>query len=84
MLLHLFRAEKLGAERRFSGARRLGWKSREVARFWRYDKSGGGRRQSMSSTLLPRARAAGLRFVAFETEAKYVAIARRRLAAGAS
>lgn len=53
----------LASERLAAGARALGWKSREVARFWRYDRGAGprGRRQSMSETLLPRARGAGLR-----------------------
>jgi len=47
------------------GARVLGWKNREVARFWRYtpDGKGGytGRRQSMTESLLPRATRAGMR-----------------------
>lgn len=57
----------LASDRLAAGAKSLGWKSREVARFWRYDDdapgaaAGAGRRMSMSETLLPRAQAAGAR-----------------------
>lgn len=51
-----------------AGARALGWKNREVARFWRYapDGKGGwtGRRQSMTESLLPRGLKAGVRLEA--------------------
>ena len=57
----------LASARLASGARTLGWKSREVSRFWRYEQDAAGawtgRRQSMTETLLPRAVAAGLRLV---------------------
>ncbi len=48
------------------GAERLGWRSREIARFWRYERGPEGlrsRRQSMSETLIPRALAAGCRLL---------------------
>lgn len=45
------------------GADRLGWKSHEVARFWKYEQKGDGtwtdRRQSMTETMIPRALKAG-------------------------
>ncbi len=47
-----------------AGADKLGWKSREIERFWRYDEgeqSWEGKRQSMSTTLVPRALAKGAR-----------------------
>ncbi len=45
------------------GAERLGWKHAEIERFWRYDEASRpwGRRQSMSETMIPRARRAGAR-----------------------
>lgn len=48
------------------GADKLGWESGEIERFWRYDQEDGrwGRRQSMSNTLIPRARAEGCRLEA--------------------
>lgn len=46
-----------------TGADRLGWKSHEVARFWKYEKRPDGtwtdRRQSMTETMVPRALRAG-------------------------
>lgn len=58
----------LASTRLADGARSLGWKSREVARFWRYSQSPdgtwSGQRQSMSQSLLPRGQSAGLRLVA--------------------
>lgn len=53
----------LASERLRAGARALGWKSAQVARFWKYDRPG-GRRQSMTETLIPRAIAAGARLEA--------------------
>jgi choline dehydrogenase-like flavoprotein len=41
------------------GATKLGWRSVEFPRAFSYDSSGRGTKQSMSRTLLPRARAAG-------------------------
>jgi len=50
------------------GAGKLGWSTREIARFWRYDQGAdgafAGRRQSMSETLVPRALRAGARLLA--------------------
>lgn len=50
-----------------AGAKKLGWKSTEIARFWKYTKGADGklhgRRQSMSETLVPRALAAGARLL---------------------
>lgn len=50
------------------GADRLGWKSSEIARFWKYTKGPDGnlqgRRQSMTETFVPRARKAGCRLLA--------------------
>ena len=50
------------------GAQKLGWKAREIQRFWRYEKDQAGawvgHRQSMSQTLIPRARRAGARLLA--------------------
>ena len=47
------------------GADKLGWKSREIQRFWKYERQPDGslrsRRQSMSETLVPRSEAAGAR-----------------------
>jgi choline dehydrogenase-like flavoprotein len=53
------------------GAQRLGWKSLEVPRWFRYDSPHGlagptrsrGQRQSMTRTFIPRAQAAGCRFL---------------------
>jgi choline dehydrogenase-like flavoprotein len=49
------------------GAGRMGWSTREIARFWTYDRGDHGammgRRQSMSETLVPRARKAGARLL---------------------
>jgi len=50
-----------------AGAAKLGWGSREVKRFWRYEETTDGKkpqRQSMSETMIPRARAAGARLSA--------------------
>lgn len=46
-----------------AGADKLGWKHAEIERFWRYAPEDGprGRRQSMSETMVPRARRAGAR-----------------------
>lgn len=41
------------------GARRLGWRSLEVPRWFRHDAGGGGRRQSMTETFIPRFLKAG-------------------------
>ena len=47
------------------GAKTLGWKSREIQRFWKYSKTPEGgwrsRRQSMTETLIPRSLAGGTR-----------------------
>ena len=46
------------------GAEKLGWKSREIERFWSYEdgeQSWQGKRQSMSTTLVPRAKRHGAR-----------------------
>ncbi len=50
------------------GADKLGWKHAEIERFWKYEGAPAGqidrgRRQSMTETLIPRARAAGARLV---------------------
>lgn len=49
------------------GANKMGWSTREIARFWAYDKGSEGpflgRRQSMSETLVPRALYAGARLL---------------------
>jgi choline dehydrogenase-like flavoprotein len=45
------------------GATALGWKSLEVPRWYRYDGTPGGVRQSMTRTFVPRALAAGCRLV---------------------
>ena len=57
-----------------AGADKLGWKSREIGRFWKYEETSKGKsaipgnnrgtRQSMSQTFVPRARAAGARLLA--------------------
>jgi choline dehydrogenase-like flavoprotein len=41
------------------GATRLGWKSLEVPRWFRYSADGSGKRQSMTETFVPRLLAAG-------------------------
>ena len=41
------------------GATKLGWRNVEFARAFRYDTEGRGTKQTMSRTMLPRARAAG-------------------------
>lgn len=46
------------------GASKLGWRSVEFPRAFAYDSRGRGTKQSMSRTLLPRARAAGASVVA--------------------
>ncbi|MDP6931796.1 MAG: GMC family oxidoreductase, partial [Myxococcota bacterium] len=50
------------------GAHRLGWKTAEIARFWKYEELGDGTwkgsRQSMSKTFIPRALGAGCRLLA--------------------
>ncbi len=52
----------IASERLAAGAASLGWKSTQVQRFWKYDGvSPEGRRQSMTETLIPRARRAGAR-----------------------
>jgi choline dehydrogenase-like flavoprotein len=43
------------------GAQSLGWSAMEVPRWFRYNKNGGGERQTMSHTFLPRAVNAGCR-----------------------
>jgi len=46
------------------GAKKMGWKTHEVKRFWKFEKGSkgtGGVRQSMSETMVPRALAAGCR-----------------------
>ncbi len=50
----------IASERLAAGAASLGWKSVPVQRFWKYDAQNPlGRRQSMTETYLPRAKAAG-------------------------
>ena len=58
------------------GATRLGWDSREVPRWFKYDPQavGGGRRQSMSETYVPAFTAAGGRLV---PEARVKSVERR-------
>ncbi|MDP2307420.1 MAG: GMC family oxidoreductase [Pseudomonadota bacterium] len=52
----------IASERLAAGAASLGWKSVAVKRFWKYDGTEVlGRRQSMTETYIPRARAAGAR-----------------------
>ncbi|MFP5256839.1 MAG: GMC family oxidoreductase N-terminal domain-containing protein [Acidimicrobiia bacterium] len=46
------------------GASRLGWRSVEFPRAFAYDEGGRGTKQTMSRTLLPRARAAGAEVLA--------------------
>ena len=46
------------------GARALGWRHEEFPRAFRYDERGRGTKQTMSRTVLPRARAAGAQVVA--------------------
>lgn len=46
------------------GATKLGWHSLEVPRWFRYDTGGGGRRQSMTETFVPRFLKAGGRLLA--------------------
>ena len=41
------------------GAESLGWKSMEVPRWYKYEADGGGTKQSMTETLIPRALQAG-------------------------
>lgn len=41
------------------GALKLGWKSMEVPRWFRYDSTGNGKRQSMTETFIPRFLKAG-------------------------
>jgi choline dehydrogenase-like flavoprotein len=58
-------AAPLAAQMLRLGATRLGWESREVPRWFKYDPAavGGGRRQSMSETYIPAFIAAGGRLV---------------------
>jgi len=52
------------AERLVAGADALGWRHKEIARFWRYGHNDPtGVRQSMTETLIPRALAAGCRLL---------------------
>lgn len=55
------------SERLKAGAKKLKWKTTEIARFWKYtpDGKGGftGERQSVTETLVPRALAAGARLM---------------------
>lgn len=46
------------------GADRLGWRSQEFPRVFRYDEQGRGTKQTMTRTYLPRARAAGAEVLA--------------------
>ena len=50
------------------GADRLGWSSAEISRFWKYEEQPDGsfadRRQSMTVTMIPRAKRAGARLIA--------------------
>lgn len=76
------------------GAEKLGWKSREIRRFWKYERQPDGslrsRRQSMSETLVPRAEAAGARLetgvrvhrIVFEGRRAFFAEAERTDAGG--
>ena len=47
----------------YEGARRLGWESNEIPRWFRYDAAGAGTKQSMTRTFVPRALAAGTRLL---------------------
>ncbi len=52
-----------------AGADKLGWKTAEIQRFWKYSAAANpsppsGRRQSMTETMIPRALAAGARILA--------------------
>lgn len=64
-----FRPDGVGeaSERLRAGAKRLKWKTTEIARFWKYtqeaDGAWKGERQSVSETLIPRALAAGARLL---------------------
>ena len=49
------------------GASKLGWRSVELPRAFSYDDQGHGTKQSMTRTLLPRARAAGAQVVSDTT-----------------
>jgi choline dehydrogenase-like flavoprotein len=58
-----------------AGATQLGWESREVPRWFRYDgSSGGGRRQSMTETFVPDLLAAGAQLV---SDARVTGLERR-------
>ncbi len=56
------------SERLIAGAQALGWRAKEIARFWKYERQNDGalvgRRRSMTESLIPRARAAGARLLA--------------------
>lgn len=66
------------------GADRMGWRSREIARFWKYvPKEGGGvrgERQSMTRTMIPRLRAAGGRILT-QTRIRHLELDGRRAVA---
>lgn len=53
----------LASRKLADGATRLGWRSMEVPRWFRYGDGPGAGRQSMSRTFLPRAKAAGARLI---------------------
>lgn len=61
-----------------AGADALGWRSVEFPRAFAYDASGRGTKQSMSRTLLPRARAAGVEVMA-DTAVRRLRIERGRV-----
>ena len=68
-----------------AGADKLGWRHGEIQRFWRYDEGDGprGRRQSMSETMVPRARGAGATVLADTKVTRIVLRGRRAVAADA-
>lgn len=62
------------SEHLHAAADKLGWKSSEIARFWKYSRTAtgwSGRRQSMTEVMIPRARKAGARILA-DTDRKSV------------
>lgn len=53
------------SQKLIAGADKLGWKHGQIERFWKYpDQAPRGRRQSMSETMVPRARQAGAKLLA--------------------
>ncbi|NOY26640.1 MAG: GMC family oxidoreductase [Oligoflexia bacterium] len=67
-----------------AGADKLGWRHGQIQRFWRYDGQGPrGRRQSMSETMVPRARSAGARLLADTRVVRLITRGSRSVAAHA-